>query len=141
MENLILVMHVLTAVAMIGLILIQQGKGADMGASFGSGSSQTVFGSAGAAGFLTKLTAGLALFFFVTSMSLAIIAKKRAHELAAPVVAAPVEKAPVAPVAPKPASSDVPAPVASAPVAVTPAPSAPAVPVSGASNPPANPVK
>lgn len=75
--KLILILHVLIAVALVGLVLIQQGKGADAGASFGSGSSQTVFGSAGSAGFLTKLTALLALVFFVTSFGLAIIAKQR----------------------------------------------------------------
>ncbi|HEY9036500.1 MAG TPA: preprotein translocase subunit SecG [Pseudomonadales bacterium] len=76
-EKLTLIMHVLTAAALIGLILIQQGKGADMGASFGSGSSQTLFGSSGSAGFLARFTAILACVFFVTSFSLAIIAKHR----------------------------------------------------------------
>jgi preprotein translocase subunit SecG len=74
LENLILIFHVLAAAAMIGLILLQQGKGAEMGASFGSGSSQTVFGAAGSASFLTKLTWGLAIFFFSTSLILAYIA-------------------------------------------------------------------
>jgi preprotein translocase subunit SecG len=76
MESFVLVMHVLVAVAMIGLILLQQGKGAEMGASFGAGSSQTVFGAAGAAGFLTKLTAALAAIFFATSLGLAVYARK-----------------------------------------------------------------
>lgn len=78
MESFVLIVHVLVAVAIVGLILIQQGKGADMGASFGAGSSQTVFGSAGSAGFLVKLTAGLTAIFFVTSLTLAIYAKKNA---------------------------------------------------------------
>ena len=69
MENFILVVHVLIAIAMTGFILLQQGKGAEMGASFGAGSSQTVFGSAGSAGFLTKATAVLALIFFATSIT------------------------------------------------------------------------
>jgi len=77
LENIILVLHVMAAVVMIGLILLQQGKGAEMGASFGSGSSQTVFGAAGSASFLTKLTWGLALFFFTTSLVLAIFAHQR----------------------------------------------------------------
>lgn len=76
METLVLVLHVVMAVVMVGLILLQQGKGAEMGASFGSGGSGTVFGSAGSAGFLTKLTAGLALLFFVTSLTLAVFARQ-----------------------------------------------------------------
>jgi preprotein translocase subunit SecG len=76
MESVILVVHVLVAIAMIGLILLQQGRGADMGASFGAGASQTVFGAAGAAGFLTKLTAALAAIFFATSLGLAVYARK-----------------------------------------------------------------
>lgn len=76
MESFVLVVHVLVAIAMIGLILLQQGRGADMGASFGAGASQTVFGAAGAAGFLTKLTAALAAIFFATSLGLAVYARK-----------------------------------------------------------------
>ncbi|MGH8492808.1 MAG: preprotein translocase subunit SecG [Moraxellaceae bacterium] len=79
MESAILVFHVLFAIAMIGFILLQQGKGAEMGASFGAGASQTVFGAAGSAGFLTKATAVLAALFFVTSLGLAIYAKKNAQ--------------------------------------------------------------
>ncbi len=79
METVILILHVLVAVAMIGLILLQQGKGADMGASFGAGASQTVFGAAGSAGFLTKFTAVLAAIFFVTSLGLAVYARKNAE--------------------------------------------------------------
>lgn len=79
MESAVLVLHVLVAVAMIALILLQQGKGAEMGASFGAGASQTVFGAAGSAGFLTKATAVLAAIFFVTSLGLAIYAKKNAQ--------------------------------------------------------------
>lgn len=79
MESFILIIHVLVAVAMVGLILLQQGKGAEMGASFGAGASQTVFGAAGSAGFLIKMTAVLAAIFFVTSLTLAIYAKKNAQ--------------------------------------------------------------
>lgn len=77
METLVLVVHVLIAIVMVALVLLQQGKGAEMGASFGSGASGTVFGSAGSAGFLTKLTAFLALAFFVTSLGLAVFAKNK----------------------------------------------------------------
>ncbi len=79
MEQIILIIHVLIAIAIVALILLQQGKGADMGASFGSGSSQTLFGSGGSGNFLTKSTALLATCFFVTSFSLAIFAKNKAN--------------------------------------------------------------
>ena len=75
MEQFILIFHFVVAVALIGLILIQQGKGAEAGASFGAGASQTVFGSSGGWNFFSKATALLATVFFVTSVSLAIIAK------------------------------------------------------------------
>ena len=74
MEALVLVVHVLAAVAIIGLVLIQQGKGADAGASFGGGASQTVFGSQGGGSFFGKLTAVFALVFFITSFGLAFFA-------------------------------------------------------------------
>lgn len=76
-ESLILVVHVLAALAIIGLVLIQQGKGADMGSGFGSGASTTVFGSGGAGNFLTKSTTWIAVAFFLTSFGLAYIAKER----------------------------------------------------------------
>ncbi len=78
MEQLILIIHVLAALAIIGLILIQQGKGAEMGASFGSGGSQTLFGSAGSGNVLTRATAVLATIFFCTSLGLAMIASDKA---------------------------------------------------------------
>jgi preprotein translocase subunit SecG len=81
MEQLILVGHVVFAIVIIGLIMIQQGKGADMGASFGSGSSQTVFGAGGGGNLLTRLTAVLATLFFVTSFGLAIVAKDKASNM------------------------------------------------------------
>lgn len=77
MEQIILIFHFVVAVALIGLILIQQGKGAEAGASFGAGASQTVFGSDGGWNFFSKVTAILATIFFVTSVSLAIVAKNR----------------------------------------------------------------
>jgi len=74
MEQLILVAHLLVALAIIGLIMLQQGKGADMGASFGAGASQTLFGSSGSGNVLTKATAYLVAVFFATSFGLAVIA-------------------------------------------------------------------
>lgn len=76
MENLILLVHVVIAVAIIGLILLQQGKGAEMGASFGSGASQTLFGASGTGNFFSRSTAWLAAVFFATSFTLAVIAKQ-----------------------------------------------------------------
>lgn len=116
METLVLVVHVLVAVVMIALILLQQGKGAEMGASFGSGASGTVFGSAGSAGFLTKLTAGLALVFFMTSLGLAVFAKQQSVKAAesmfpsaADVPASGLPTLPEAAVAPvAPLNSDLP---------------------------------
>ncbi|AXS83227.1 MULTISPECIES: preprotein translocase subunit SecG [Marinobacter] len=79
LETLVVVVHVVIAVALVGLVLIQQGKGADAGAAFGGGASQTVFGSQGSGSFLTRFTTLLAIVFFVTSFSLAVFAKQRAE--------------------------------------------------------------
>ena len=73
MDVILLVVHVIVAVGLIGLVLLQQGKGADMGAAFGSGASQTVFGSRGSGSFLTRATAILATLFFVLSLALAYL--------------------------------------------------------------------
>ncbi|MEC9340872.1 MAG: preprotein translocase subunit SecG [Pseudomonadota bacterium] len=72
--TLVLVLHVLAAVLLVGLVLIQQGQGADAGAAFGSGASQTVFGAQGAGSFLTRATSILAMLFFATSLTLAYFA-------------------------------------------------------------------
>lgn len=79
MEQLILIVHILTALGIVGLILLQQGKGAEAGASFGAGGSQTVFGSGGGGNFFTRATAVFAVVFFTTSFGLAIIAKNKAN--------------------------------------------------------------
>ena len=83
METLVIVFHVLAAIAIIALILIQQGKGADMGASFGAGASQTLFGSRGTGNALTRSTAILATVFFVTSLALSILARHNAERAGA----------------------------------------------------------
>ena len=70
MQTLVLVIHVLAAVGIVVLVLLQHGKGADMGAAFGSGSAGSLFGSAGAANFLSRTTAILAVVFFATSLGL-----------------------------------------------------------------------
>lgn len=81
------VLYVLVAVAMIGLILMQRGAGAQAGSGFGGGASATVFGSRGASNFLTKSTKWLAIVFFAISLGMAVYASRSAREGAAPVAA------------------------------------------------------
>ncbi len=90
METVILVIHVLLGVGLVALVLIQQGKGASMGASFGAGASQTVFGSSGGGSLLTRLTTAVVIAFFATSFSLAIIAKHKADNEANPLSGIPM---------------------------------------------------
>ena len=89
METLVIIVHVIAAIAIIGLVLLQQGKGAETGAAFGSGASQTVFGSGGSGNFLTRTTSLAAVVFFATSLVLAVFAKQYsigASDGAAPIV-------------------------------------------------------
>lgn len=74
LQQFLVLIHVIISIALIALVLIQQGKGAELGATFGSAASQTVFGSQGSGSFLLKLTGLLALLFFVTSLSLGYLA-------------------------------------------------------------------
>ena len=80
LETVLLTMLSLDAIALTALVLLQQGKGADVGAAFGSGSSNTIFGASGSAPFLTKLTTWLAILFFAITFGLAYIAKERVLE-------------------------------------------------------------
>ena len=80
METVLVVIHLLLAIGLVGLVLIQHGKGADMGAAFGSGASATVFGSAGAGNFLSRTTAVLAALFFLTSLALAWFAMQKGEQ-------------------------------------------------------------
>jgi len=112
LETVLLVLLVADAIALAGLVLMQHGKGADVGAAFGSGGANTVFGSAGSASFLTKLTVWLAIGFFLISFGLAYTAKQRAaamDQLGIPQVESPAPAAgePEVP-ASDPAASDVP---------------------------------
>ena len=75
--NVAIVMHVLVAIAIIGLVLLQHGKGADMGSGFGGGASGSLFGATGSANFLSRTTAVLAALFFVSSLALAYFATQR----------------------------------------------------------------
>ncbi len=83
MESIVLVVHILLALGIIGFVMLQQGKGADAGASFGGGggASQTVFGSSGSGNFLSSTTSFLAAAFFVTSLGLGIYAKQKAESV------------------------------------------------------------
>ncbi len=77
MEKLVLVIHVLAALGVIGLVLLQHGKGADMGASFGSGASGSLFGVSGSANFMSRATAGFVMVFFSTSLTLAYMSSHK----------------------------------------------------------------
>ena len=109
------IIHVLVSLFLILIVLLQTGKGADIGAAFGGGSSQTLFGSAGPGGFLTKITTGVAVIFMITSVGLAYIhshhtgasvvreALKRTAPVLPPAPPVPVEKGvPIAPAQPAP---------------------------------------
>ncbi|GIX31087.1 MAG: protein-export membrane protein SecG [Porticoccaceae bacterium] len=89
MIQLLLAIHLLTALLLVVLVLLQQGKGAEVGASFGAGASGTIFGSAGSWNFFSRLTAVLATVFFLTSLGLALAAKNAARVV--PDVAVPLE--------------------------------------------------
>jgi preprotein translocase subunit SecG len=119
MEKLVLIIHSLAALVIIGLILLQQGKGAAAGASFGAGASQTVFGSEGSGNFFTRATWIIATVFFCTSFGLAIIAKNHSKVASQGLVVPAVQQAAPADV---PATNDVPADVpAEAPASDVPA--------------------
>ena len=96
-------MHVLTAITVIVLVLLQHGKGADMGAAFGSGSSGSLFGASGSANFLSRTTGALAALFFITSLGLTYLSSHKTEgggvmDKAVPVQSTkPVEPAPAAP--------------------------------------------
>lgn len=77
MSAFIILVHVIVCIALILIVLLQTGKGSDMGAAFGGGASQTLFGSSGASSFLTKLTTGAAIVFMLTSLSLAYLSSRR----------------------------------------------------------------
>lgn len=91
MYQLILLIHIFAAICLIALVLVQQGKGATVGAAFGSGASQTVFGSRGSGSFLLRITIGFVILFFATSIALNYMASrvvKQSQQLALPVLPA-----------------------------------------------------
>jgi preprotein translocase subunit SecG len=101
--KLVLIAQMLSAIAMIGLILVQHGKGADMGAAFGSGGSGSLFGASGSANFMSRATSGLAAVFFVCTMALSYFGNLRPASsgsvLDGAAVVAPVPAAPATPAA------------------------------------------
>lgn len=97
MLSILIALHLLIAVALIGLILIQRGRGADIGAAFGSGASQTVFGSQGSASFLTRTTAVLATLFFLSSLGLAYSYSQQAERRSVTETAPPAQQSAPAP--------------------------------------------
>lgn len=99
MEVVIMVLHVLAALVVIGLVLLQHGKGADMGAAFGSGASGSLFGATGSANFLSRTTAVLAAAFFVTSLGLTYFSASKSRDRG---VMATHKSTPAAPAAEKP---------------------------------------
>ena len=132
--KLVLIAQMLSALAMIGLILVQHGKGADMGAAFGSGSSGSLFGASGSANFMSRATSGLAAVFFVCTMALSYFGNLRPTSsgsvLDGAAVVAPVPAAPAVPAGPAgqiPGNTPAAAPVAPSAASV-PVPAVPAAP-------------
>jgi preprotein translocase subunit SecG len=116
-QTLLLGLHVVVAAALIGFVLLQHGKGADMGAAFGSGSSGSLFGAAGSANFLSRTTAILATIFFLSSLGLTYMASNRGA-----VGAGDVMKQGIMQKAPEPATKAAEVPAGTAPAVQSPAP-------------------
>ena len=117
--SVVLTVHVLVALGIVGLVLMQHGKGADMGAAFGGGASGSLFGASGSANFLSRTTGILAAIFFVTSLSLAYIASHKPKTTGS--VMQETVKSQPAPVAPVPAGAAADKPAEAAKPVVPPA--------------------
>ena len=115
MEILILVFHVLVGAAVIGLVLLQHGKGADMGAAFGSGSAGSLFGASGSANFLSRATAILATIFFLASLGLTYLGSNRTETKGVIERTKAVEEKKSVPESIPPTSVPTPSPAAPAP--------------------------
>ena len=105
LHTIILTVHIIAGLSVIGFVLIQHGKGADMGAAFGSGASGSLFGATGSANFLSRVTAVLAAVFFVTSLGLSYIATSRPKVSGSVMDSAPAQAVPAVP-AQAPAAAD-----------------------------------
>ena len=114
--NVAIVLHVMVACAIIGLVLLQHGKGADMGSGFGGGASGSLFGATGSANFLSRTTAVLAAIFFVSSLTLAYFATQRPREAGSVVDRAPPAQQKKAEPAKPEAQPEKPAPQSEKPV-------------------------
>jgi preprotein translocase subunit SecG len=127
LKTLIIVVQLLSALGVIGLVLLQHGKGADMGAAFGSGASGSLFGASGSANFLSRTTAVLATVFFVSTLALTYLGTYHAKPSAGVLGGAATAPAPAPAAAPAGAS-----PALAASPAVAASPAAPATPATGA---------
>ncbi len=123
MYTAVAILHVLIALGLILVVLLQSGKGADIGAAFGGGSSQTVFGARGGATFLSRATTVLAVLFMVLSIGLTLLSSNRGTTVAVPEELPKSQSAPTAPAA---SAGQAPAPAPAAPSAAPPAAPAPA---------------
>ena len=112
-QTLAVVFHVLLALGIVGLVLLQRGRGADAGAGFGAGASGTVFGARGSASFLSRMTAVLATLFFLTSLGLSYLFSRGTEAPASVMDRMPAQQAPVDPTAIQAAPAPEPAPPAS----------------------------
>jgi preprotein translocase subunit SecG len=122
--NLVIIVQVVSAIAIIGLVLLQHGKGADMGAAFGSGASGSLFGATGSSNFMSKSTGVAAAIFFSATLALSYITTHQTNNVSGgvmdkvPAAAAPANAIPATPAAPAasaPAAAPVPAPANSIP--------------------------
>lgn len=112
-QTLAVVFHVLLAFGIVGLVLLQRGRGADAGAGFGAGASGTVFGARGSASFLSRMTAVLATLFFLTSLGLSYLFSRGTEAPASVMDRTPAQQAPVDPTAIQAVPAPEPAPPAS----------------------------
>ena len=112
MTYLLIALHIVTCIALIIVVLLQSGKGAEIGASFGAGASNTVFGASGGKTFMSQLTTAAAVIFMLTSLTLAYFYEQPGSESVMPSTVAPAAKAPVqkAPAIPAAPTQQVPAP-------------------------------
>ena len=126
MTILLVIIHIIVCVVLIGVVLIQRGKGSEMGAAFGGSSSQTVFGSRGPGNFLSKMTTIAAVIFILTSFALAFVGSDKGSSSVIP----EQKDVPAVPQPTAPLSQPLPsAPVSPAETAVNPVPAAPVTPV------------
>jgi preprotein translocase subunit SecG len=126
--NVVVMLQIFAALAMIGLVLVQHGKGADMGASFGSGASGSLFGATGSANFLSRSTAVCAAVFFVCTLTLAYLSHDRGRAAPTSVLDRPAVTAPAASASPQIPTGAGPGASAAVSVPAAPASGPPAIP-------------